>query len=132
MSKTIKYKEYLEKSLQDPEEAAKYLNAALGTGNLSAFILALKDVVNVLGGGVSATSKKSHLNRESLYRMLSKKGTPRLATLCSVMDSLGLEVRVTTRKETALDRREDHALSAIAETRDTTDAKTIKHDDTWK
>ncbi len=98
MSKTIKYKEYLEKSLQDPREAAEYLNAALEIRDLSLFTLALKDVVDALGGGVSATSKKSHLNRESLYRMLVGKGNPRLATLYSVIGSLGLEMHITAKK----------------------------------
>lgn len=32
----------------------------------------------------------------------------------------------------ALDRREDMALSSIAEARDTKDAKLIDHDDAWK
>lgn len=32
----------------------------------------------------------------------------------------------------ALDRREDRVLSAIAETRDQREAKTVKHDDAWK
>lgn len=98
MSKTIKYKEYLGKSLQDPQEAAEYLNAALEEGDLSLFTLALRDVVDALGGGVSVISKKSHLNRESLYRMLSKKGNPRLATLSSVIGSLGLEMHITAKK----------------------------------
>jgi probable addiction module antidote protein len=132
MSKTTQYKEYLGKSLSEPGEAAAYLNAALEAGDLSLFALALKDVVDALGGGVSATSKKSHLDRGSLYRMLSKKGNPRLTTLYSVINSLGLEIRITARKGTALDRREDRVLSDIAETRDTSDAKTVKHDDTWK
>jgi|JI6StandDraft_1071083.scaffolds.fasta_scaffold66961_1 probable addiction module antidote protein len=100
MSKTIKYKEYLAQSLQDPGEAAEYLNAALEEGDLSLFTLALKDVVDALGGGVSAISKKTHLNRESLYRMLSKKGNPRLTTFSSVMNSLGLEMHITAKKET--------------------------------
>lgn len=104
MSKTIKYKEYLAQSLQNPREAAEYLNAALETRDLSLFTLALKDVVDALGGGVSATSKKSHLNRESLYRMLVGKGNPRLATLYSVMGSLGLEMHITAKKGAASHR----------------------------
>ena len=104
MNKTIKYKKYLEKYLQDPREAAEYLNTALETRDLSLFTLALKDVVDALGGGVTATSKKSHLNRESLYRMLSKKGNPRLTTLYSLMDSLGLEMHIMAKKGTASHR----------------------------
>lgn len=104
MSNTIKYKKYLEKSLKDPQDAAEYLNAALEAGDLSVFTLALKDVVDALGGGVSATSKRSHLNRESLYRMLSKKGNPRLTTFYSVIGSLGLEMHITAKKGAASHR----------------------------
>jgi len=98
MRKTIKYTDYLRKSLQNSKEAAEYLNAALDTGELPLFTLALKDVVDALGGGVTQTSQRSHLNRESLYRMLSKRGNPRLTSLHSVMDSLGLEIHITAKK----------------------------------
>lgn len=97
MKKSIEYKEYLYESLKNPEEAAEYLNAALEEGDLSLFTLALKDVVYALGGGVGEISKKSHLNRESLYRMLSNKGNPRLTSLNSVISSLGLAVHITTK-----------------------------------
>lgn len=99
MEKVAEYKDYLKESLKDPEEAAEYLNAALEEGDLSLFTLALKDVVDALGGGIGATAKKSHLNRESLYRMLSKQGNPRLTSLTSVMTSLGLEVHITSKKQ---------------------------------
>lgn len=99
MEKTIKYKDYLKESLKNPEEAAEYLNAALEEGDSSLFTLALRDVVNALGGGVGVVSQKSHLNRENLYRMLSKKGNPRLTSLNSVMTSLGLEMQVMVKKD---------------------------------
>ncbi|OJW53923.1 MAG: putative addiction module antidote protein [Alphaproteobacteria bacterium 41-28] len=102
MEKLIEYKDYLSQSLKDPEEAAEYLNAALEEGDLSLFTLALKDVVDALGGGVGATAKKNHLNRESLYRMLSKNGNPRLTSLTSVMSSLGLEVHIVSKKRSPL------------------------------
>jgi len=59
MKKTIKYTDYLRESLQNSKEAAEYLNAALDTGELPLFTLALKDVVDALGGGHSNVSKKS-------------------------------------------------------------------------
>jgi len=111
MDKTIDYKDYLKQSLEDPEEAAEYLNAALEEGDLSLFTLALKDVVNALGGGVGATAKKSHLNRESLYRMLSDRGNPRLKSLRSVMGSLGLEVHITLKHETHRGKPTHHVSS---------------------
>jgi probable addiction module antidote protein len=94
MTKTIDYNDYLMASLRNPEECAEYLNAALQDGDLSVFTLALKDVVKALGGGVGMVAEKSHLNRENLYKMLSKKGNPRLKSLNSLMNSLDLEIHI--------------------------------------
>lgn len=98
VKKSIPYNEYLIELLKDPEEAASYLNAALEEDDLETFTLALRDVVIALGGGVGRVARKSSLNRESLYRMLSEKGNPRLSSLNSIMHSLGLEMHVISRK----------------------------------
>lgn len=50
MGRTKKYKEHLLKSLQDPKEAAAYLDACLEDGDLHVFLLALKDVAEARGG----------------------------------------------------------------------------------
>jgi len=99
MKKTIRYDDYLMESLKNPEESAEYLNAALQDGDLSVFTLALRDVVKALGGGIGNVAEKSHLNRESLYKMLSKKGNPRLSSLNSVMNSLDLEVHICAKQK---------------------------------
>ena len=52
MKQTINYNDYLMESLRNPEESAEYLNAVLEDKDLSVFILALRDVVNALGGGI--------------------------------------------------------------------------------
>jgi probable addiction module antidote protein len=99
MSKAIHYNDYLMDSLKSREECAAYLNAALQDGDLSVFTLALRDVVNALGGGIGNVSIRSHLNRESLYKMLSKKGNPRLSSLNSVMNSLDLEIYISPKQK---------------------------------
>jgi probable addiction module antidote protein len=99
MEKTVSYKDYLGQSLKNPEEAAAYLNAALEEDDWSVFTIALRDVVDSLGGGVGSIAQKSHLNRESLYRMLSQKGNPRLRSLNSVIHSLGFEMTIKLKKE---------------------------------
>ena len=96
MKKSIPYKDYLSESLKEPGAAAEYLNAALEEGN-EAFTLALKDVVKSLGGGVSNIAARTSLNRESLYKMLSEKGNPHLKSLNAIINSLGLQLHVTTR-----------------------------------
>ena len=44
------------------------------------FLLALRDVVEA-HGGVGQLAKVAKLNRESLYKLLSKDGNPRLSSL---------------------------------------------------
>lgn len=73
--RTTTYQEDLIESLKDPREAAAYLNAAMEDGDRALFLLALRNVAEA-HGGMSAVSQKTQLNRESLYRMLSKKGNP--------------------------------------------------------
>ena len=43
-------------------------------------------------GGVARAAQLSKLNRESLYRLVSRKGNPRLSSLDSVLTALGLRV----------------------------------------
>jgi probable addiction module antidote protein len=94
MGKTKSYKEHLVKSLQDPKEAAAYLDACLEDGNLHIFLLALKDVAEARGG-MTGLAKKSALNRQSLYRSLSRTGNPKLVNVCTILASLGLEFHIT-------------------------------------
>ncbi len=59
--------------LKDPEEhAALYLEECLIDGDMELFQAALKDVAKAQGG-MQALAKDTELNRESLYRALSKK-----------------------------------------------------------
>ena len=64
--------------LKDPKVAAEYLEEILADGNMELFTAALKDVADARLGGVSALSKKTALNRQQLYKTLSKNGNPRL------------------------------------------------------
>ena len=52
-------------------------------------------------GGVGQLTKVANLNRESLYRLLSKKGNPRLSSLSSILDALGIELQFTPKAEAA-------------------------------
>src|ERR1700684_2651717 len=94
MGRTKNYKEHLLKSLQDPKEAAAYLDACLEDEDPCVFLLALKDVAKARGG-MSQLSKKSLLNRPSLYRTFSKTGNPKLINVCTILASLGLEFHIT-------------------------------------
>lgn len=50
MVKARDYKEHLLKQLQNPKEAAAYLNAALHDDDPHVFLLALRDIAEAKGG----------------------------------------------------------------------------------
>ena len=91
--KTESHREGLLESLKNPEEAAHYLNACLEDDDARVFLLALRDVADA-HGGIRALSRDAHLNRESLYRMLSKSGNPSLKSLAAVLNACGLRLAV--------------------------------------
>jgi probable addiction module antidote protein len=93
IAKTESYREDLVKSLKDADEAAHYLNACLADEDPRVFLLALRDVADA-HGGVRAVSRDTKLNRESLYRMLSKAGNPSLDSLAAVLQACGLQLAV--------------------------------------
>ena len=93
--RTVPYEDILYQDLQDPEEAAAYLNAAPedeSEKGAETFLLALRDVAKARGIGQLA--QDTRLSRESLYRTLSRKGNPRFSTLEAVLESLRLKLTV--------------------------------------
>lgn len=88
------YQEELINSLQDPDEAIEYLNAALDDEDPRIFLLALKNVLEAQAVDLSTVARKTDLNRENLYRMLSKRGNPKLTSLRSVLHTIGLQLSV--------------------------------------
>ena len=91
----VPYEEILSRDLQDPEEAAAYLNAALedaSENGADVFLLALRDVAKARG--IRQLAQDTQLSRESLYRTLSRKGNPRFSTLEAVLESVGLKLAV--------------------------------------
>ena len=91
--KTEPYRESLLEALRNPDEAAHYLNACLEDEDERVFLLALRDVAEA-HGGIRAVSRTANLNRESLYRMLSKSGNPSLDSLAAVLNACGMRLAV--------------------------------------
>ena len=91
---TSDYEEWLMHSLKNKKEAAAYLQVALeeyqNDGDLEVFLIALRHVT-LAQGGIGKLSKKTHLNRESLYKTLSHKGNPKLQTIGLLLKGLGFE-----------------------------------------
>ncbi len=93
MKKSFNYQDYLLTSLQDPEEAAGYLNAALESGNLEGFLLALKNVITA-AGGMAMLAEKTHKSRTSLYKTLSAHGNPYLYSTNEILQAVGLHLMI--------------------------------------
>jgi probable addiction module antidote protein len=81
--------------LRDPENAALYLAEFLETGDMELFQEGLRHVAKAQEGGVRAVAEQANLNRESLYRSLSKKGKPQMETVTKMLSALGLRLTVT-------------------------------------
>jgi probable addiction module antidote protein len=77
MAESTSYQKDLIEALKDHNEAAAYFNAAIEEGDRAVFLLALKNVVEAKGG-MTAIAEKANLSRESLYRMLSRRGMVQL------------------------------------------------------
>ena len=102
MKTSRNYQDSLVTALRDPEEAAAYLDAALEAGGRPAFLLAMRNVIDALGG-MSRIARNTGLNRENLYRVLSEKGNPELNSLEKLLRALGLRLAVE------VDQNMDHA-----------------------
>ena len=95
MRKLRKFEEYLDGALADPVEAANYLNAAYEEDE-DVFLVALQDVARA--HGMTSLSKNTGLQREGLYKMLSKKGNPGYRSLRAILESVGLEIEFRPKK----------------------------------
>lgn len=92
---TKDYQSDLLQRLANPEYAAQYLKVAfdetLADGNRSAFLLALKNVVEAKGA-MQTVANEAQISRQHLYRMLSEEGNPTLETLTSVLKAVGMTI----------------------------------------
>jgi probable addiction module antidote protein len=97
MAKPYKdYQAFLIESLKDPAEAAAYLTAALEEKDDAALLLALRNVAEARG--MARLAAKTKLNRENLYRMLSRKGNPRLSSFTALLNALNLKLAIQPAK----------------------------------
>lgn len=90
---TSDYHKNLLQRLRDPSYACGYLNAVIEDGDPDVVLLALRDVSNA-HGNLSALARESNLSRESLYKILSKRGNPSLSSLSALLKALGLKIQV--------------------------------------
>ena len=80
--------------LRDPRVAAEYLNEALEDGSASVILMALRNIAESQEDGITGLAARSELGRESMYKMLSAVGNPKLSSFTRVIHGLGLKLRV--------------------------------------
>ncbi|KAA3452273.1 putative addiction module antidote protein [Mesorhizobium sp. SARCC-RB16n] len=80
----------------DEEAIVAYLDAVMEEGDLHFLCKALGDVAR--SKGMTEVAKKTGMSRESLYKALSEKGNPSLATVVSVLAAMGLRLSLVPRE----------------------------------
>lgn len=97
MAKLINFKDTLTEDLKKSDYARDYLSIALEEYEKDkdsiAFLTALRDVAEARGG-LGQLARKTNLNRENLYKVLSSKGNPRLDTIESLLHGLGYRLDI--------------------------------------
>ncbi len=94
---TTSYHEELIESLKDPDEAYGYLQVAIEEyqedNDSEVLLVALRNVA-LAQGGMTALAKRTHLNRQNLYNILSRRGNPRLDTFGLILKGLGFKLAI--------------------------------------
>jgi probable addiction module antidote protein len=90
-ARTRNYDIFLRKELKDREFAAEYLTAAVQDTSLEGFLIALKNVAEA-HGGIGTLAKLTKLNRQSMYKMFSRRGNPTVSSLVTVLNAIGLDL----------------------------------------
>jgi probable addiction module antidote protein len=84
-------------TLKNPEKARLYLEVAIeefeADGDKEHFLLALRNVAEAQGG-IGALAERTDMNRQHLYRVLSKNGNPRLDKIGAILHGLGFRLSV--------------------------------------
>ena len=91
---SVPHRPHLLEWLKDPANAAAYVEAAIEEGDPAGLLQALRNVTEARGG-IARIAEKTGLNREALYRTLSKRGNPQLKSLAAILDATGLRLSVT-------------------------------------
>jgi len=90
------YEEGLDERLKNPEYAIGYLNAILQENDLDLLLLGLRDVARAYG--FTHIAQSTGLNRESLYKALSKGRNPRIGTVMDILSAMGCRIRLEPAK----------------------------------
>ncbi|MGQ3888276.1 addiction module antidote protein [Legionella sp. CNM-1927-20] len=97
LENTASYHDEFIESLKDSDEAFSYLQLALEEyqedNDAEALLVALRNIA-LAQGGITKLARKTQLNRQNLYNILSKKGNPRLDTFGAIVKGLGFKLAI--------------------------------------
>ncbi|MGB3300142.1 MAG: addiction module antidote protein [Phormidesmis sp.] len=79
--------------LENKEDIAAYLEAALEDGDPTLITAVLGDIAR--SRGMTQIAQETGLGRESLYKALSSEGNPEFVTVLKVVRALGLRLTAT-------------------------------------
>jgi len=98
------WREVATERMADPKAATAYLRLALveyeRDGDATALLVALRTVVDARGG-IGALARATGLNRQTLYRTLEGKHSPRLDTLSAILRFCGLALNLRPARKPA-------------------------------
>jgi len=83
--------------LKTQKDIVACLNAALEGGEPAVLLEALRNVAQARGG-MGALAKAAGVSSESLYRTLSRRGSPKIDTIMELLCALGLKLTVERQK----------------------------------
>jgi probable addiction module antidote protein len=86
------YEDGLDERLKEPEYAIAYLNSILVDNDPDLLLLGLRDVARAYG--FAQIAGDTGLNRESLYKALSKGRNPRIGTIMNILSAMGCSIRL--------------------------------------
>lgn len=86
--------------LRDPQVASEYINEAFETGDQAVILMAIRNIVEAQEGGFASVAERASLGRESMYKMLSESGNPKLSSMSALFHSIGLKFQVVPEKKT--------------------------------
>lgn len=97
LKNTTSYHEHLIATLKNRKEADLYLRIAMeeyhDDGDVEVLLIALRNIVEARGG-MGQLAKKTQLNRQNLYQVLSNKGNPTLDTFELILKGLGYRLMI--------------------------------------
>lgn len=98
------FQSYNIEKLRNPHDATLYLTEALHDfytdRHVEAFLKAIRDVTEAQGG-IGELAKRTNLNRQNLYKLLSAKRQPKMETLTTILDGLGFTMQVVVKEDSA-------------------------------